>query len=245
MKNKKKKILLVLTPVLVVALLFASYTVYSLAHTSHALHTLEEYQAAYPNLTITLDSEGMLTLLPPDADAKDAGIVFYQGASVEPLAYVPLLSQLAEAGYPIYAPQFPCGMAVFDLDAAEDIMAQHSEIDSWYIAGHSMGGRCASKYAASDNSNLLGVISISSPVDESLAACAQPLLMIYGELDGIYHGVTPNDVFPEDTSVYCIPGANHAQFGDYGHQFMDKKATITAEEQRAIGASYILDWLER
>ena len=78
------------------------------------------------------------------------GMIFYQGASVEPMAYVPLLSGIAEAGYTVYAPQFPCGMAVFDVDKAEEVMAQHPEIKAWYIAGHSMGGRYASKYALTD-----------------------------------------------------------------------------------------------
>lgn len=245
-KSKKKILYIALAPVLVIVLLLASYTVYSLAHTSKAVHTLEEYQERYTNLTINLDSEGDLSLLPLDeSEAKHIGIIFYQGASVEPLAYVPLLSAIAEDGYAIYAPQFPCGMAVFDIDAAEGVINQHPDIKSWYIAGHSMGGRSASKYAPSNSENLMGIISISSPVDDGVANLDLPLLMLYGNLDGIYHGTESSDVLPEDTTICCINGANHAQFGDYGEQLMDNEATISPEKQRKKGIRCILKWLHK
>ncbi|MBQ0041062.1 MAG: hypothetical protein KBS56_03450 [Clostridiales bacterium] len=245
-KKKKKIIYIVLIPVLVIVLLLAAYTVYSLAHTSKALHSLEEYQQAYSDITITQDSEGNVSLLPSDkSEINNMGIIFYQGASVEPIAYVPLLSEIAEDGYTIYAPQFPCGMAFFDVDTAEGIMADHPEIKAWYIAGHSMGGRCASKYASTDDNHLLGVISISSPVEEEFADEDMPLLMLYGELDGIYHGVESDDPLPEDTTICCLDGANHAQFGDYGHQLMDKEATISPEKQRKKGIKCILKWLHK
>ena len=246
MKTKKKKIIFIaLIPVFVAVLLLATYIVYSLAHTSKALHTLGEYQAIYSDLTITQDPEGAISLLLSDeSKVNHIGIIFYQGASVEPLAYVPLLSGIAEAGYTVYAPQFPCGMAVFDADAAKEVMAQHPEIEAWYIAGHSMGGKYASKYALTADSSLMGVISISSPVDENLADTELPLLMLYGDLDGLYHGVEPDDALPKDTTVCCMDGANHAQFGDYGHQLFDNEASISPEKQRANGITCILEWLQ-
>ena len=243
-KSKKKILYIALVPILVIVLLLASYTVYSLVHTSKAVHTLAEYQERYTDLTITQDTEGDVSLLPADeSEAKHIGIIFYQGASVEPLAYVPLLSALAEDGYAIYAPQFPCGMAVFDIDAADEVVNQHPDIKAWYIAGHSMGGRSASKYALSDSNNLLGIISISSPVDKGVANSDLPLLMLYGNLDGIYHGTESSDALPEDTTICCINGGNHAQFGDYGDQLMDNEATISPDKQRKKGITCILKWL--
>lgn len=246
MKTKKKKILYaVLLPILAAVLLLTAYTVYSLAHTSRALHTLGEYQALYPDLTIAQEPEGAVSLLPADeAAVNHIGIVFYQGASVEPMAYVPLLAGIAEAGYSVYAPQFPCGMAVFQPDAAEEVMAQHPEIDAWYIAGHSMGGRCASKYGLTGG-GVEGVISISSPVDEKLAETDLPLLMLYGDADGIYRGVGSDEALPEDTTVCCIEGANHAQFGDYGRQLLDHEASISPEKQQEEGIECILNWLQQ
>ena len=108
-----------------------------------------------------------------------------------------------------------------------------------------MGGRSASKYALSDSDNLLGIISISSPVDDEVADLDLPLLMLYGSLDGIYHGTEPDDALPEDTTICCINGANHAQFGDYGNQLMDNEATISPEKQRKKGTTCILKWLHK
>lgn len=247
MKTKKKRIIFIaLIPLLAAVLLLVTYTVYSLAHTSEALHTLEEYQALYPDLTIAQDSQGAISLVPnAEAEVNHIGIIFYQGASVAPLAYVPLLSGIAEAGYTVYAPQFPFGMAVFDMDAAEEVMTQHPEIKAWYIAGHSMGGRCASKYALTAGDRLWGIISISSPVDEEIADMDLPLLMLYGDLDGLYHGVASDDALPKDTTVCCIDGANHAQFGDYGHQLLDHEASVSPERQRKEGINCILKWLHQ
>ena len=247
MEKKKKKHLILkilLVPVLAVLLLFVTYMVWSLAHTSRAAHSLAEYQAEYPDVTITQDDDGAVSLLPDDEDGDDdKGIVFYSGMSVEPLAYVPLLAELAENDYHIYAPAFPCGMALLDTDAATEVIKQHPEIETWYIAGHSLGGRCATIYAASGSSGLNGVIAISSRADEELADEDIPLLMMYGDRDGIYKGVSDDDDLPEDTTVFCIPGANHAQFGDYGKQLIDNDASISAEEQRKEGTDEMLKWL--
>ena len=244
MKKKKSAVLrLVLGLLALLVLLELGYVIYSFAHTSHALRDAEEYRLAYPEITIVQREDGAVSLLPPDGAANGIGIVFYPGASVEPLAYVPLLSALAEEGYSVYIPQFPCGMAFLDTDAAADILAAHPETEGWYIAGHSLGGRCASQFAAANEDALRGVIVVSSAVDSALADTDLPLLMLYGDRDGIYHGVEAEDALPENTTIARIEGGNHAQFGDYGHQPMDRDATLSAEEQRALGAEAILSWL--
>ena len=223
-------------------LLFVVYVGYSLGHTSRAVGTLEEYQAACGEITIVLNEDDSVALLPEESG--DVGILFYPGASVEPLAYVPFLSLLAEEGYCVYVPSFPFGMAAFDPDAAEEIMAAHPEIEAWVLAGHSLGGRTVCGFAAEDGESVLGVVVISSRIDEALLDSELPVLVLYGDRDGIYGGVRADDLLPENTTVVCIPGGNHAQFGDYGRQLMDREATLPAEEQRRVGAAEILAWLE-
>lgn len=44
---------------------------------------------------------------------------------------------------------------------------------------------------------------------------------------------------------HIIPGANHAQYGDYGEQPRDNEAGISAEKQQTQTAQIILDWLNR
>lgn len=247
MKTKKRKLWKIPVIILTVFLiLLLGYTGYTLTNTREATQTLAEYQATYPNSVITQAQDGSVSLLPAaPATDKNTGIIFYQGLTVEPLAYVPFLSGLSDVGYSVFVPQLPCNMALFDLDAADEVMEQHPEITDWYIAGHSMGGRCASKYAAANGDKLSGVISVSSQVDKKLASAALPLLIVYGDLDSVMGELQSADELPADTTVRCITGANHAQFGDYGLQPMDTEATISPEDQRAQGAEAILTWLNR
>ena len=75
-------------------------------------------------------------------------ILFYPGAKVEAEAYLPLLDQIRQTGVTCILVHMPFHMAIFDANAAEDVMAQFPEIQHWYIAGHSMGGAMASKFAS-------------------------------------------------------------------------------------------------
>lgn len=70
----------------------------------------------------------------------DTAIIFYPGAKVEAAAYLPLLNQLRQTGLTCILVEMPFHLAIFDVNAAEDVMAQFPDIQHWYIAGHSMGG---------------------------------------------------------------------------------------------------------
>ena len=78
----------------------------------------------------------------------DTGLIFYPGAKVEGAAYLPLLDQLRQTGLTCVLVEMPFRLAIFDADAAEDVMAQFPDIEHWYIAGHSLGGAVASQFAA-------------------------------------------------------------------------------------------------
>lgn len=226
-------------------LLLLGYTAFTLSRTREAAHTLDEYQALYTDIQILQDPDGSVTLLPPESEACGTGIIFYQGMTVAPLAYVPLTAELTQAGYSVFIPRLPCNTAMLRLNVADSVMEQHPEIEDWYVAGHSMGGRCASMYASTNAARLRGVISVSSAVDQRLAATKLPLLLVYGDLDSVMGALPAPDALPEDTTVCSIAGANHAQFGDYGTQPMDSEAAIPAQEQQEQGASKILEWLSQ
>lgn len=71
---------------------------------------------------------------------------------------------------------------------------------------------------------------------------------VFGDTDGVMNkGRYGRDkaLLPTDFEEHIIPGANHAQFGDYGKQPRDNDATISAEEQRSQAAEIILDWLNK
>jgi hypothetical protein len=57
----------------------------------------------------------------------------------------------------------------------------------------------------------------------------------------------PNRVFsnkgllPKDTQWVEVKGGNHSQFGHYGHQLFDGKASISRESQQAATRSVLIE----
>ncbi len=166
-----------------------------------------------------------LTILSP-SHPTDTAIIFYPGAKVEAEAYLPLLDQIRQTGVTCILVHMPFHMAIFDANAAEDVMAQFPEIQHWYIAGHSMGGAMASKFASEHPDQVDGLILMGAyiygdyPDDKTLT--------IYGSLNQ-----SVEDHIDYTENIVEIEGANHAQFGNYGPQKGDLPATISAQEQQA------------
>lgn len=96
---------------------------------------------------IGISVQDNLTILSPSSPT-DTAIIFYPGAKVEAEAYLPLLDQIRQTGVTCILVHMPFHMAIFDADAAEEVITQFSEFQHWYIAGHSMGGAMASKFAS-------------------------------------------------------------------------------------------------
>lgn len=166
-----------------------------------------------------------LTILSPTYPT-DTAIIFYPGAKVEAEAYLPLLDQIRQTGVTCILVHMPFRMAIFDADAAEEVIAQFPEIRHWYIAGHSMGGAMASKFAADHPDQVDGLILMGAYIygdypDENT-------LTIYGSLNQ-----SVEDHIDYTENIVEIEGGNHAQFGNYGPQKGDLPATISAQEQQA------------
>ena len=174
-----------------------------------------------------IDVQDNLTILSPSYPT-DTAIIFYPGAKVEADAYLPLLDQIRQTGVTCILVH----MAIFDANAAEDVMAQFPEYQHWYMAGHSMGGAMASQFASDhpdlvDGLILMGAYIYGDYPDEDT-------LTIYGSLN---QSVEDNIDYTEN--IVEIEGGNHAQFGNYGPQKGDLPATISAEEQQEQTAEAI------
>lgn len=178
--------------------------------------------------------EGLITLLPEET--SDTAILFYPGAKVEATAYLPLLDQLRDEGFICFLVPMPFNMAIFDSDAATEVIDAHPEITHWYLAGHSMGGAMASSYAAGHPVTTSGLILLGAylygdyPTDRTLT--------IYGSLN---ESVAEKIDYSEN--VVVIEGGNHAQFGNYGPQNGDAPAKISASEQQAQSVRAITDFI--
>lgn len=165
-----------------------------------------------------------LTILSPTYPT-DTAIIFYPGAKVEAEAYLPLLDQIRQTGVTCILVHMPFRMTIFDADAAEEVIAQFPEFQHWYIAGHSMGGAMASKFAADHPDQVEGLILLGAYIYGDYPD--EKTLTIYGSLNQ-----SVEDHIDYTENIVEIEGGNHAQFGNYGPQEGDPPATISAQEQQ-------------
>lgn len=166
-----------------------------------------------------------LTILSPSVPS-DTAIIFYPGAKVEAEAYLPLLDQIRQTGVACILVHMPFHMAIFDADAAEGVMEQFPEIQHWYMAGHSMGGAMASRFAADHLEEIDGLILLGAYIYGDYPD--EKALTVYGSLNQ-----SVEDHIDYTENIVEIEGGNHAQFGNYGPQKGDLPATISTEEQQA------------
>ena len=173
--------------------------------------------------TITVQDD--LTILSPSYPT-DTAVIFYPGAKVEAEAYLPLLTKIRQTGVTCILVHMPFRMAIFDANAAEEVMEQFPDIRHWYIVGHSMGGAMASQFAASHPDEVDGLILLGAYIYGDYPP--EKTLTVYGSLNQ-----SVEDHIDYTENVVEIEGGNHAQFGNYGPQKGDLPATISAEEQQA------------
>ncbi|MEI3305504.1 MAG: alpha/beta fold hydrolase [Dysosmobacter sp.] len=166
----------------------------------------------------------------------DTAIIFYPGAKVEAAAYLPLLNQLRQTGLTCILVEMPFHLAIFDVNAAEDVMAQFPDIQHWYIAGHSMGGAMASQFASEYPDEVDGLLLLGAYLYGDYPPA--DTLTVYGSLNQ-----SVEDKIDYTENVVEIEGGNHAQFGNYGPQKGDMPATISAEEQQAQTVEAISDFI--
>ncbi len=177
------------------------------------------------------------TILSPSYPT-DTAIIFYPGAKVEGAAYLPLLDQLRQTGITCVLVEMPFHLAIFDVSAAEEVMAQFPDIEHWYIAGHSMGGAMASQFASDHPDEVDGLVLLGAYLYGDYPA--EKTLTVYGSLNQ-----SVEDKIDYTENVVEIQGGNHAQFGNYGPQKGDLPATISAEEQQAQTVEAISDFIAR
>ncbi len=168
----------------------------------------------------------------------DTAIIFYPGAKVEAEAYLPLLDRVRQTGVTCILVHMPFNMAIFNADAAEEVISRFPEIQHWYVAGHSMGGAMASKFASDHPDQVDGLILMGAYIYGDYPD--EKTLTIYGSLNQ-----SVEDHIDYTENIVEIEGGNHAQFGNYGPQKGDPPAEISAEEQQAQTVAAIEAFLSR
>lgn len=195
---------------------------------------------------IKVNNDKYITFTPTE-NVKSTGFIFYPGGLVEPEAYAPVMKQIAEQGYTVVVVKMPINLAVLNFNRAEDVISEYSNIDSWVIGGHSLGGVMACKYAA-QNDKIRGVVLYASyPQNDSLKDANIEILSLWGSEDkvaSIEKIIDGKDKVNSNSKFIEIKGGNHAHFGDYGEQKGDGESTITAEEQWLQTAKYTVGFLD-
>ena len=92
------------------------------------------------------------------------------------------------------------------------------------------------------------LVGTTHPKQDDLSSLPIPVTKVYASNDGV---APPNRILfnrrllPKDTQWVEIKGGNHSQFGYYGHQLFDGKATITRETQQTATRSALLEALTK
>ena len=169
-----------------------------------------------------------------DGPGETDALIFYPGAKVEPTAYLPLLTSLAEDGVDCFLVRMPLNMAFLDMNAAARLQRAYP-YSHWYVGGHSLGGACAALYAARHPDRLSGLVLLAAyatkRLDEGLS-----VLELHGSEDGVLNRKALEKgrrYLPASAAAEELTGGNHAQFGDYGPQKGDGVATVSRAEQTA------------
>lgn len=198
--------------------------------------------------TLTETADGVV--LAP-RDPTGTGLVYFAGARVEPAAYAYKLSGLAEAGVTVVIARPALNFALFETRPLAEFEALAPPVAQWYVAGHSLGGVKACSVAAQNPDAVAGLVLFGSYCADDISRTSIPVLTVAGENDGLSTPAKVADaahLLPADAQLVELPGAVHAQFGDYGPQPGDGTPTVSDLEVRdaiTVVVSTFLDEIDR
>lgn len=177
-------------------------------------------------------SGGALAFVPSE---PAAGLVLYPGAKVQPEAYAPLMRKLAERGVTSIVVRPPFNLALLDVDAAGRACGQFPAIDTWVIAGHSMGGVAACDYVSRHQDEIDALVLLAAYPAADLSGYGGAVLSLSGSEDGVLNrekAEAAKGLLPAQTQELVIEGGNHANYANFGAQANDRPATISREQQQ-------------
>ena len=232
LKNKRLKIALITIFSLIVLLVCAFFIFASVYYRADSVAT-----AVLQSTAVTRGEDNLVIVSP--AQPGDTALIFYPGAKVEHIAYLPILQQISQSSnITCILVKMPFNMAIFDVNAADEVIAQFPEIKHWYVGGHSMGGAMASSFASNNQEKVQGLILLGAYVYGDYPP--EKSLTIYGTFN-----TSVADAINYSDNIVVIEGGNHAQFGNYGKQTGDPDATISSEEQQNIAVIAIDEFIAR
>jgi pimeloyl-ACP methyl ester carboxylesterase len=193
----------------------------------------EAFGALRSDAQVTVNLDQFVAFQPANKKTTTA-FIFYPGARVDYRSYAVPLHKIAAEGYLVVLLPVRLNLALLDPNAADHAISAFPTIRHWVVGGHSLGGVAAAAYA-SKHDNIDGLVLWASyPANDALKNSKMKVISIYGTQDissaDIFENKRP--LLPMASEFVVIQGGNHAQFGDYGVQPGDHKATITRVDQQ-------------
>ncbi len=198
-----------------------------------------------PRVQVTTGT--VVEIRPADAEPV-GGLVFYPGARIHREGYVPTLAPIvAETDLLVLIPRMPLNLPLLQRSRAADLIADHPEIDRWWVGGHAQGGSMAASWLGEQPVGTVDGLILWA----SHAAFASGLdtrtelsvLSVYGSRDALMPPLTlegRRELLPPSTVFVEIDGMNHSSFGRYGEHNRDNPATIEPDDaQRALTRAHV------
>lgn len=184
----------------------------------------------------------------PVGTPPTTGLILYPGAKVPAAGYAPGARAIAEEGYLVVVVPMPLNFAIFNVNAADGIIAAHPEIRHWAIGGHSLGGAMAAQYAAGHPGSMQGLALCGAYSASDLSGSGLAASSVYGSLDAAAPKIqdpATQALLPATTAYAEIEGGNHEQCGWYTGQPNDPPATISRADQQVQMVAAWLAMLEQ
>ena len=243
-KKAKKLIIALAVVILTVGIIAGACTIYVSDYYRADLIAVAAHAEECEGYACISFPDEKTAVFAPDGATK--GLIFYPGGKVEFTSYLPLMAACAEQGILCVLVEMPANLAVLDINAADRIIGEYPEIESWYVGGHSLGGSMAASYLSKHPNELDGLILLGSYSTADLTTLGAEVLSVYGSEDGVmnrekYEKYAIN--LPQGYEEFIIEGGCHAYFGMYGEQDGDGQATVTPTEQISITAEKIAKFI--
>ena len=156
----------------------------------------------------------------PREGASRAGLILYPGAQCDHRGYAGPLRAIAEQGYLVVSLPMPFNYAIFGIDKVREVQAAHPEIETWVLAGHSLGGAMGATFAASNPDAIDGLIFWDSHSYEGadLSQLDLPVAQLYRSAED--QPMPPNFLaaapfIPASSDLTPVLGGNHMNFGSF------------------------------
>jgi pimeloyl-ACP methyl ester carboxylesterase len=240
----RKKIWLWLL-IIVPLILFAGFSVW--AYTP--LGPMPEALFALKTDSTVHVSDNRWIVFEPTEDLVDTGIIIYPGGRVDPRSYAPIAKDISAEGYLVVVVPMPFNLAVFGAERAINVMEAYPDIEYWIIAGHSLGGSMAARFAQRFPGKVDGLALWASypAATDDLSNTSLLSMSVFGTRDGLTSTqeiANSRLLLPANTTWVPVEGGNHAQFGWYGSQPGDNPARISREQQQEIILEAMINLLQ-